>query len=415
MNRIFATTAALCAVLVLAGCYSRIMPEPPQTRQGVLPVAGASNIRDMGGLAGHEGRAVKWGLLVRSGELDMLSARDRSFLFDPGGMGIGTVVDFRCGEPLLRFGPGGDGLDVVAVSERTGAPGRIPDGVLWTGNTGISESVVMGDFEGIIRNPNMYFDDVVRDVAERYRGLVTVYRERYLEFFRALLAARGTPVLFHCSSGRDRTGVAAALLLLALGVSEADIVANYMLSLEFVRQRYFSVEPTVTSMINRARFAALRLTDNDAGDDAVAAIEAELRAAAAQRVRRNFMQNRFSQIMAEGSGMSPDHAVDLAREYTRNQNLDGDIDTAFERAGDEMRKLGEMEEADFDEFVRNAGRKITPLTSVFDQWIMAALDAAGDIEVFLDDVDTEMSGAEVVNLLREWFLEPADNAENLEG
>jgi len=446
MNKI-AIFVALCAVPVLVACNNGILPEPPELRRGSLPVASVTNIRDLGGLAGYGGATLKWGLLIRSGDLDMLSARDRNFLFGHDGMGIGTVVDFRSGEWRLHFGGYGDGLEVNGFhSERGSAPSRIPPGVPWQENTGISETVLMENFAAVIRNRDIHFDDVVRGVVERYRYLVTQNREQYLEFFRALLAADGTPVLFHCSTGRDRTGVAAALLLLALGVSEHDIVDNYMLSLELIKQRYFPVVPAIRRRIkleiHERRPAAVDFAEAlTAGNTAeVDRIEAELLAAARQNVLRGVMQNMFAGILAgEGGGVLPKTPAELAEiaEAARRQTLeivaeldagstapeiqairDG-IEAAFTQYKAETLELGQMPEDNFDvwveNFARNAGNNISPLLSVFPQWIGAAITEVrgtwDGMEGFLDGVTPDMSGAEVVARLRELYLEPAPEAD----
>ena len=418
--------AVAMALVALAGCYSRILPEPPRARQGVLAVAGAPNARDLGGLPGHDGRAVRWGLLVRSGELDMLTPAARDFLFGLGGdrMGIGTVVDFRCAALRLDFAAGGD-LEVGGISsERTRAPGRMPDGVLWQGDTGIPE---MADLRDVIRR-DTDFDSVVRDVTQWYRNLVRDHRERYLEFFGALLAADG-PVLFHCSTGKDRTGVAAALLLMALGVSDADIVANYMLSKDLVYERLFPVVPFLRGEMARdmreKRPSALILVN--APGEAGPVLE-DLRAGARRDVLRQRMQGAFSGLLAGDPGMSPGDAAGRAGDVVAGiasgldsgstdpevQAVRDAIDLAFGVSRDWMLEIGGIPGDGFDrwveDFVWDAGNKVKPHLSVFPQWIGAALaevrDEWGGIEGFLNDHGRfGMDGAGVVAALRELYLE----------
>jgi protein-tyrosine phosphatase len=70
-------------------------------------------------------------------------------------------------------------------------------------------------------------------MAQLYRELPYQFTEIYRELFHVL--ARGPlPMVFNCAAGKDRTGVAAALLLTALGVAWEDIEADYLLTQQFV-------------------------------------------------------------------------------------------------------------------------------------------------------------------------------------
>jgi len=62
--------------------------------------------------------------------------------------------------------------------------------------------------------------------------------ERYREFFRIIQKENDVPVMFHCSAGKDRTGMAAALILYALGVEEDVIMQDYMMSKDFLKDKY---------------------------------------------------------------------------------------------------------------------------------------------------------------------------------
>ena len=475
MNRALLITV-LCATVALSGCYNEIVPQHPSERSGLLPIAGAANVRDLGGYVGYGGRTVRYGMIIRSGEMSTLSARDRSLFTQ---MGIRYVVDFRSGNLELIFGEGEDYLDVVGfVSERRHAPTRLWDGAhVWdTGgsatdvpalgrNTSIPENTIVPDHESIIRaslgDELATIDGVIQFVRRNYRFLVTqsalgdppVQREQYMNLFRAVLASveAGTPVLFHCSAGKDRAGVAAALLFLALGVPEREIIANYMISQPFVYQRFFPVVPMIRQSVavdmRQQRVGAMGLlSDNPL---VVAGTEAGLRASMRRRVLQGTMQGIFNGIMQ--NGMPKDDAVIQARQQVndiaaaldsgtptgdaefdaRVQYIQDRIDEAFHEARDGMLELAVMTDAQIDAVAREGAGRIAPLLSVYPQWIMAALDeirnvwGAGlgpngtncinaGIEAFLDGVQTgaavgdpwhNQSGADIIQTLRNFYLE----------
>ena len=73
--------------------------------------------------------------------------------------------------------------------------------------------------------------DIVAHMQDTYRGFVRHNTPRFAELFAHLLES-GEPTVFHCTAGKDRTGLAAALVLRALGVGEADVMRDYLLTNE---------------------------------------------------------------------------------------------------------------------------------------------------------------------------------------
>ena len=67
-----------------------------------------------------------------------------------------------------------------------------------------------------------------------YESFATKNVGQYKDFVHALLAAQGRPVLWHCTSGKDRTGFAAAILLRILGVQQNIVIEDYLLSQQYV-------------------------------------------------------------------------------------------------------------------------------------------------------------------------------------
>ncbi len=198
--------ALLAAVPVGAGA-SASAPVAAPAHQRVLPLQGGRNFRDLGGYRTMDGRTVKWGLLYRSGQMHDLTPADYAYLQK---LGIRTVCDFR------------------DTRERTGEPSQWPAG---KAPRILSDDYAL-DMSGMMLpgDPSTWtHDQVVAAMTATYPKLLDQFRGQYARMFGELLAGHA-PLAFHCTAGKDRTGVAAALLLTALGVPRATIVEDYLLS-----------------------------------------------------------------------------------------------------------------------------------------------------------------------------------------
>jgi protein-tyrosine phosphatase len=443
--------AVFCVLLVFTGCYNEIVPQSPSERDGLLPIAGAANVRDLGGYRGAEGKTIKYGLLIRSGELNGLTDRDRNFL---AGMGITTVVDFRSDNIQVVSEPGANGeFALRATSERRLASTNLWSGaVVWderTGapesdRTGISETTVVPDYEDIIRaNPQDATQwanfgtprNVIQFVRGRYADLVLVDnapRQEYLSFFRALINAveNEEVLLYHCSAGKDRAGVASALLLLALGVSEEDIIRNFMISEPLVRERFFPVVPMIrTSVAQEMRDGQGLLGAINMGGQAEDRARAGIRQSVTPRVAAGFMV----QILNPGpQGTQPPTttgntrfvdkeqsdfttAESQARDYIISDQGEQAILGGIDRTITQMQPTSNMSSEQITNAANDAAARIAPLLSVSPQWIISAIDTVRDlgttgkegIEVFLDEVfpnDNSRDGAWVISQLRSFYL-----------
>ena len=181
-----------------------------------VPLEKIGNFRDLGGHRTREGRRVRTGRIFRSGHLAAATDADLETL---AGLGVRVVVDFR--------GPGdteAEGQDrLPAGAEHVQLPMFDPSpkedirAIFSTGDPQVMQDR-FGDGQG--------FEMMRRGAA----SLVT-HPERCEQFgvmVRRLAAPDGTPALIHCSAGKDRTGWAASLMLLALGVDEDDVIAHYL-------------------------------------------------------------------------------------------------------------------------------------------------------------------------------------------
>jgi protein-tyrosine phosphatase len=192
----------------------------------LTPAAGASirittvpNLRDLGGWTTPDG-TVRRGLVYRSAEFSSLAGPDAEAFAD---LGIRTVFDMRTQDERTQQPntvPDGTGYVVVDIfADRTGAAPAQLLAVL--GDPAAAEALLGGGkavtlFEGA------------------YRELITLPSavNGYREFFTDLADPSMVPAVFHCTTGKDRTGWGAAALLLLLGVSSDDVMEDYLLTNE---------------------------------------------------------------------------------------------------------------------------------------------------------------------------------------
>jgi protein-tyrosine phosphatase len=169
---------------------------------------GAPNFRDLGGYRTIEGRVVRSGRVFRSGHLAALTDADLARL---EAAGIRTIVDFRPSNEQEVFG-----VDRMPPSARLVS---IP-----IGEAGMAPAVQAALGRGEYRS--------LPDLAVGNRVLVRDHAAQLGEALRLVAAGENHAVVLHCIGGKDRTGVAAALLLSLLGVPWAEVVRDYLRSNE---------------------------------------------------------------------------------------------------------------------------------------------------------------------------------------
>jgi protein-tyrosine phosphatase len=171
-----------------------------------IPLNGASNFRDLGGYVGHEGRPVQWRKIFRSDHLASLDAHDLKQLQS---LEIARAFDFR---------------GVLESQAQSYA---------WPGiqrhSLSIEPTVVQRLQAKHSSGQPLSAADALDAMQTTYRDFVKSDSHRFSELFEHLLA-KPEPLLFHCTAGKDRTGLAAALVLSALGVNEKDIWQDYLLT-----------------------------------------------------------------------------------------------------------------------------------------------------------------------------------------
>lgn len=195
-----------------------------------IQLKGSSNLRDIGGYPAAGGKRVKWGVVYRSGALWGLAAEGWRWVEERR---IAGICDLRSDAER----------EIAPTIWQTPSPPRVLDhaydGSALFALSGRKRSAGVGALEG-----DLYLL-FARVLAPSLRGL-----------FQALVEDQ-TPVIVHCTAGQDRTGLAVALLLGALGVDRATIHADYLLSTELRRPQHEIDRENLSAMADRnvvARF-----------------------------------------------------------------------------------------------------------------------------------------------------------------
>ncbi|AYM02414.1 tyrosine-protein phosphatase [Levilactobacillus yiduensis] len=179
----------------------------------LLNLTAGFNFRDLGGYQGSNGRTVKWRKLWRTAHLASLTAEDSQKLIDAG---IGVVIDLRSTAEVQQF----------------------PD------QLGSLQSIHLPVFDNDETESAASAAELERLFSREHRGgylrMMRVYRrlvispqaqQAYSEFLQLILKLGGQcGIIFHCSAGKDRTGMAAVFLLRALGVAPETVLADYLLT-----------------------------------------------------------------------------------------------------------------------------------------------------------------------------------------
>ena len=174
----------------------------------ILDVEGVINFRDMGGYHTADGKRVRTGLLYRSGALDGISEKGMAKLQE---LGIELICDLRSDE------------------EEVAAPDKLPQS---SAPTYIHMPLLAADNRRE-RVMALFFNrrKFAAMMPEMYtRVIIDGNAHIYGDILRRIANPANLPTLIHCSAGKDRTGVAAMLILSLLGVPEDVILADYSLS-----------------------------------------------------------------------------------------------------------------------------------------------------------------------------------------
>lgn len=255
--RIRAFTLALLATLLTGGCAS--MAPAPQPRQPaaavpatssaapaaaspalpapagaepraadaarLVPLEGALNVRGFVGLRGRQG-PIPAGSFVRAADLNRLSAADRDAL---AARGVSLAVDLRTAE------------EVAAAPDQLASDARFRYARI-----------------SLLGTEKLDLANLPDDLGTMYVASLDANQPQFRRVFETMAAQPDGTVLFHCTAGKDRTGMVAALLLSLAGVPRSDIVHDYAISARYL-EPMMRISPQMATMARQnPKIIALR-------------------------------------------------------------------------------------------------------------------------------------------------------------
>ncbi|MEC4113877.1 tyrosine-protein phosphatase [Myroides pelagicus] len=187
------------------------------------------NFRDLGGIVTQQGRSTKWGMIYRSGHLHKLKKREEDKLLN---LGIRQVIDLRTDREIKKKAD------------------HLPKGIEYVNYQAYedSEDMFTKTRKDVIKG-NITPEEADALVVEFYKLYPLDDLSKVREIVFEILD-NDEAILFHCSAGKDRTGMIGAILLSILDVNRAVIIQEYMLSNNYRKEE-------VSSRMKLAKFGKM--------------------------------------------------------------------------------------------------------------------------------------------------------------
>lgn len=186
------------------------------------------NFRDLGGYFTSDEKQLRWGRVYRSGHLSNTNLYDQDRLKQ---LGIRTIIDFRTEE------------------DRKAHP-------YFLNITKVNIPVIPGDIE-VLKNEilkgNSSRSETIIKIQNAYKEMVENNADKFADMFDVLLDENNYPVLLSSFLGKDRVGVASALLLYALGVLDYTVEEDYLASNKYIDpKKTFNLSDTIPEPIQES-------------------------------------------------------------------------------------------------------------------------------------------------------------------
>jgi protein-tyrosine phosphatase len=181
------------------------------------------NVRDLGGHSAAHSQQTRWRAFVRADNLARLSSDGKKALI---AYGVKTIIDLRSAYEL--------DIDPPPFASSNGQPG-FPRYI----NLPLMDESDNVGMEAINKAPSL---------TEIYSVIIDRYQENIARVMKAFAAEANGTILYHCHSGRDRTGLVTAMLLSLAGVDDTAIAKDYAMSSVYIQPTFaklLSEEPEI--------------------------------------------------------------------------------------------------------------------------------------------------------------------------
>jgi protein-tyrosine phosphatase len=263
------------ALLFLSPFMGHTQIADSSKRQVILQ--GAVNFRDIGGYATTDGHHVKWNRVYRSAAINSLTDADMQVVASKH---IHTVVDLR------------------GTGEAKAAPDRLLSGTDYILCPAGSENTMnmMRSLSGLNSGDSLMIG---------FYTTTDSFPFKYKPFFNKLMALNdSSALLYHCTAGKDRTGIGTALFLYALGVPKQTIMDDYLASNTY---RSAENEKMVKMMVEK-----MHINEKVASD--MAAVKAIYLQATFDAIEKEY--GSIDKFLQQELGIGPEQVVALRKKYT---------------------------------------------------------------------------------------------------
>ncbi|MBU1642266.1 tyrosine-protein phosphatase [bacterium] len=225
---ILIASVTITCLYAFSGTASGSLPQlaAGQSLGRALNISTVPNLRDVGGYKTKDGETVACGLAYRSDTFNPMSSEDL--------------------KQLERIGLKND-YDLRTAAEVKVSPDQMPNGVQYhlLNVLADAKSAAPAELEALMNQPRkanavLGGGKIEALFEESYREIISLpnAKHAYRKLFLSLTDQKNLPAVFHCTTGKDRTGWAAAALLTLLGVPQETVMADYMRSNDYVLPQF---------------------------------------------------------------------------------------------------------------------------------------------------------------------------------
>lgn len=200
------------AIICVFSCKTQHLSAPEYGKKTALPEIGIKkvyNFRTVGNIKNKDGKTLKEGKFYRSANLFKLKKNSFKKM---NNLGIKEIIDLRNSKEIAR------------------KPDRLPEGIIYKNQSAFEdEGDQLDQARKLVLKGKVNSADAEKRMLDFYTNYVTEHPEVIREIITGILESE-TPVLYHCTAGKDRTGIITALILTVLRFDKQTIYNDYLLS-----------------------------------------------------------------------------------------------------------------------------------------------------------------------------------------